>query len=488
MDTSQPRSKPAERQKIGDYLIGPTLGEGGFSTVKLGMHAITKERVALKILKNKHKMTDSIRKQVGREIAAMQQIDHVNCLKMKEVLWNATYTKKNGKKLDVILIVLELATGGELFEFLSYTGYFGEPLARTYMLQLLSGLSHCHNKGIAHRDLKPENLLMDDKFRLKIADFGFSNIVTTTQKVMYTECGTPGYMAPEMFLHKGYEGRVADIWSAGVILFIMLAGFPPFQRPSNSDWWFNKLSHGKNHLFWQAHCRNAVFSDSCKDLINKMLTPDPAKRITVTEMASHPWFKGSILSAEDFMKELTKRKAQVDVSKAREKERKRGEDIDLEGDAVMRGEGKNADSDALPQEVPSIAMGAYVYEKPTTSTSLDSSDGFDDIGSPSSPTKSKELQQLDTTVARYTRFNSAKKPDVIVQRIVEVVKANAGEVDEVGDAYRTDIQMKGVELVMEVFRTEKDGEYAVDFRRRKGDSSTARRIFADIRAQVPDLL
>lgn len=472
-----------ERQKIGSYLIGPTLGEGGFSTVKLGMHETTKERVALKILKNKHKMTDSIRKQVEREITAMTKIDHVNCLKMKEVLWNATYTKKNGKKLDVILIVLELATGGELFEFLSYTGYFGEPLARTYMLQLLSGLSHCHNKGIAHRDLKPENLLMDDKFRLKIADFGFSNIVTTTQKVMHTECGTPGYMAPEMFLHKGYDGRVADVWSSGVILFIMLAGFPPFQRPSNSDWWFNKLSHGKNHLFWQAHCRNAVFSDSCKDLINKMLATDPAKRITVSQMAEHPWFKGSVMSAEDFNRELVKRKSAVDAVKAREKERKRGEDIDVEGDAVMRGEGKNADSEALPQEVPSITMGAYVYDKPTTSPSLDG--GFDDDDG---ETRSKELQQLDTTVARYTRFRSTKAPDVIVQRVLDVVKASSGIAKEVDAAYRADVQMRGVELVVEVFKTEKDGDYVVDFRRRKGDSSTARRIFADIRAQVPDLL
>lgn len=478
----------SERQKIGNYLIGPTLGEGGFSTVKLGMHETTKERVALKILKNKHKMTESIRKQVEREITAMLKIDHINCLKMKEVLWNATYTKKNGKTLDVILIVLELATGGELFEFLSYTGYFGEPLARTYMLQLLSGLSHCHNKGIAHRDLKPENLLMDDKFRLKIADFGFSNIVTTTQKVMFTECGTPGYMAPEMFLHKGYDGCVADVWSAGVILFIMLAGFPPFQRPANSDWWFNKLANGKQHLFWQAHCRNAVFSDSCKDLINKMLATDPEKRITVAQMAEHAWFKGSIMTTEDFTRELTKRKSQVDAVKAREKERKRAEDepLDVDGDAIMRGEGKAAESEALPQEAPSMTMGAYVYDKPTIAVSLDD-DGFDAEDDDDAPS-SKQLNVLDTTVTRYTRFSSSKSPDSILKRVAEVVKANAGRVSQATNAHRADISIRGVDMVVEVFQTDKDGEYAVDFRRKKGDSSNARRIFTELRAQVPDLL
>lgn len=470
-----------DRQKIGSYLIGPTLGEGGFSTVKLGMHETTKERVALKILKNKHKMTDSIRKQVEREITAMSKIDHINCLKMKEVMWNATYTKKNGKKLDVILIVLELATGGELFEFLSYTGYFGESLARTYMLQLMSGLAHTHNKGIAHRDLKPENLLMDDKFRLKIADFGFSNIVSQTQKVMFTECGTPGYMAPEMFLHKGYDGRLADVWSAGVILFIMLAGFPPFQRPANSDWWFNKLANGKQHLFWQAHCRNAVFSDSCKDLINKMLATDPTKRITVAQMAEHPWFKGSVMTAEDFTRELTKRKSQVDAVKAREKERKQAEDIDMDGDAVMRGEGKAADGEALPSEVPSMAMGAYVYDKPTSALDLDG--GLDE-----GEATSKKLNVLDTTVTRYTRFNSSKNPDDIIKRVVEVIKANSGRASEASDAHRADISLRGVDMAVEVFQTEKDSEYVVDFRRKKGESATARRVFADVRAQVPDLL
>eukprot|EP00808_Paulinella_micropora_P019326 g9129.t1 len=449
-------------QKIGNYIIGPTLGEGGFSVVKLGTHESTGEKVALKILKNKHKMSDNARQQVERETMIM----------------------KKGKPMDVILIVLELATGGELFEFLSHTGYFSEPLARTYMKQLLSGLAHCHSKGIAHRDLKPENLLMDSNFNLKIADFGFANVITATQKAMFTECGTPGYMAPEMQLHTGYDGPTADIWSCGVILFILLAGFPPFQRPAMSDWWFNKLANGKQSLFWQAHCRNAKFSDSCKDLIERMLATDPKKRITLPELEKHEWLNGPTLQPQQFTLELTKRKKTVDSIKQREKERKAMDDmeVDGDGDAVMRGEGKaRADDDALPTELPTISMGAFVYDKPTVGASLESYD--EDESSP----QEKQIKKLDTTVTRYTRFPSTQNPATVISRITEVVKANGGRTAEAGDAYSVKIELRGITCVAEVFKGD-DGSLIVDFRKKQGESSKFRTLFADVRAQVPDLL
>jgi serine/threonine protein kinase len=125
---------------------------------------------------------------------------------------DATYVKKNGQKLEVILVVLELATGGELFDFLAFTGNFEESMARTYFHQLINGVGYCHSKGIAHRDLKPENLLLSSNFTLKLADFGFSNAFSNTERTMYTECGTPGYMAPEVFTRQGYDGIGADIW------------------------------------------------------------------------------------------------------------------------------------------------------------------------------------------------------------------------------------------------------------------------------------
>jgi len=316
--------KEKETSKLGPYIIKQTLGEGGFSKVKLGVHEKTGEKVALKMLKNKSKLTKPVRKQVEREIGAMTKIDHPNVLRMKEVDWDCTYTKKNGKQQNIILVVLELATGGELFEFLSYTGFFEESIARTYFHQLMSGVECCHSEGVVHRDLKPENLLLDDQFTLKIADFGFSNIVCSAHKLMFTECGTPGYMAPEMIRNpKGYDGMKADIWACGVILFIMLAGFPPFQKPDLSDWWFNKLVNGKHALFWQAHSRSAYFSDQTKDFLNKILNPDPEKRISIADMKKHPWWKGTTITNVALVSELQRRKNTVDTVKSKEKEKKK---------------------------------------------------------------------------------------------------------------------------------------------------------------------
>jgi len=124
-------------------------------------------------------------------------------------------------------------------------------------------MRHTHEKGICHRDLKPENLLLSGDFQLKIADFGLSSLGENedgTPLLLRTECGTRGYMAPEVLSGKPYDGKKADVWSAGVILFITLAGFPPFQMAANSDWWFQRIRHKQYSLFWEAHLRSATFS------------------------------------------------------------------------------------------------------------------------------------------------------------------------------------------------------------------------------------
>eukprot|EP00823_Brevimastigomonas_motovehiculus_P000169 TRINITY_DN10282_c0_g1_i1.p1 TRINITY_DN10282_c0_g1~~TRINITY_DN10282_c0_g1_i1.p1 ORF type:complete len:596 (-),score=171.02 TRINITY_DN10282_c0_g1_i1:150-1688(-) len=262
-------------------------------------------------------MSDSVTKQVKREIEALSKIQHKNVISLKHVDWNATYEQTSGEKIDIILTVLELASGGELFEFLSATGAFEETLARTYFKQLVSGLEYMQSKKIAHRDLKPDNLLFDENFVLKIADFGFAAAFkeNDTNMLMTTECGTPGYMAPEIFSSKGYNPMISDIWSCGVILFIMLAGFPPFQKPVMSDWWFNKLANNKHSLFWQAHSRNAFFSNDAMDFINKVLCVDPSKRMNFETMKKHPWFTGTTLTDTQLVSELTRRKSTIDEDK-----------------------------------------------------------------------------------------------------------------------------------------------------------------------------
>jgi serine/threonine protein kinase len=322
-------------RKLGKYIVGPTLGEGGYSKVKLGTHEVTGEKVALKILQRKaFSANSSERKQVEREIAAMKAIQHRNVIQLKFVDWDAQYEKKDGTKTDIILVVLELATGGELFEFLSFTGAFEEKIARTYFHQLIAGIGYCHSQGVVHRDLKPENLLMDQNFLLKLADFGFSRVFNpdgdAKEKVMQTECGTTGYMAPEMFRgfdrrKQGYDATATDVWACGVILFIMLAGFPPFQKPNASDWWFDKLMKKNFKAFWSAHCRSAKFSEEAKDLLIRILNPDPVARITVEGITKHDWYNDKTISESDLAENFGKKKKIIDAENRKLKSQKQQE-------------------------------------------------------------------------------------------------------------------------------------------------------------------
>jgi serine/threonine protein kinase len=465
-------------RKLGHYIVKETLGEGGFSKVKLGIHEKTGEKVALKLLKNKSKLTKPIRKQVEREIAAMSQIDHPNVLRMKEVDWECVYTKKNGKKQNVILIVLELATGGELFEFLSYTGFFEESIARTYFQQLMAGVEFCHAKGVVHRDLKPENLLLDEQFTLKLADFGFSNVVCAAHKLMFTECGTPGYMAPEMLKSKGYDGTKADIWACGVILFIMLAGFPPFQKPSPSDWWFNKLSNNKHALFWQAHSRSAYFSDQTKDFINKILNPDAEKRISITDMKKHPWWKGATITNASLIAELNRRKTTLDQVKNKEKEKKKKEKESLTSDVVMRGH-NDPTADDLPPSPPKFTFKHQVYEIPTHEVTKELD--FED-------TKEGKPLVLDSSVARYTRFPSTASAAKIVDRVSEVIHAMSGKT-AIKDNFKLKAQFGPITFVAQVF-TDPSSEknVVVDFRKKTGSGVEFRNLYQEIRAQLADIV
>jgi len=466
-------------RKLGPYIVKETLGEGGFSKVKLGIHEKTGEKVALKLLKNKSKLTKQARNQVEREVQSMTKIEHPNVLRMKEIDWECTWTKKNGKKQNVILIVLELATGGELFEFLSYTGFFEESIARTYFQQLMAGVDFCHSKGVAHRDLKPENLLLDDQFTLKLADFGFSNVVCVTHNLMFTECGTPGYMAPEVAKGKGYDGAKADIWACGVILFIMLAGFPPFQKPSNSDWWFNKLSNNKHALFWQAHSRSAYFSDQTKDFINKILNPDPEKRITIADMKKHPWWKGATITHTSLQAELNRRKATVDSVKNKEKEKKKKEKQSLQSDTVMRGDG-DPSTDDLPSSPPTFTFKHHVYDAPTRD--LTKQLDFQE--------ESKEGKPLvlDSSVARYTRFASSASPTTVVDRISEVIGTMGGKTAR-KDNFKLKSQFGALTFVAQVFADPVDEKNVVaDFRKKTGSAVEFRGLYQEIRAQLSDIV
>ncbi|GMI07869.1 hypothetical protein TrRE_jg5459, partial [Triparma retinervis] len=310
----------------GRYVVLETLGSGATGKVKLGIDTVTGEKVALKIMGRR---TNSKRQgeQIKREIAAMTTLVHPNVLALKHHVEDLPYPKSDGTFKECILLVIELASGGELFDFMMYTGAFSEPIARAYTSQLLSALVTCHANGIYHRDLKPENLLLDSNFMLKVADFGYSAIQGPKGGMLSTECGTRSYMAPEILSHLPYKGGSADVWSCGVVVFIMLTGNPPFQIAGKGDWWFNAISTGNVDRFWRAHMRSAPkLSDEAMDFIEQMLKPEPEERASLRQLLAHPWIGGGgVMSDEELEEEMGSRKRKVDEEKFRERTKKRME-------------------------------------------------------------------------------------------------------------------------------------------------------------------
>jgi serine/threonine protein kinase len=294
---------------------------------------------------------------------------------------------------------------------------------------------------------------------------------------MFTECGTPGYMAPEMLKSKGYDGTKADIWACGVILFIMLAGFPPFQKPSPSDWWFNKLSNNKHALFWQAHSRSAYFSDQTKDFINKILNPDAEKRISIADMKKHPWWKGATITNSSLIAELNRRKATLDSVKNKEKEKKKKEKESLQSDVVMRGHG-DPTTDDLPPSPPKFSFKHQIYDAPTyVAKSLD----FED-------SKEGKPLVLDASIVRYTRFASTAAPVKIVDRVSEVIQSMGGKT-AIKDHFKVKAQFGDVSFVSQVF-TDPSSEknVVVDFRKKSGSAVEFRSLYQEIRAQLSDIV
>ncbi|KAJ0024358.1 hypothetical protein Pint_08536 [Pistacia integerrima] len=254
-------------RKVGKYEVGRTIGEGTFAKVKFAQNTETGESVAMKILDRstiiKHKMAD----QIKREISIMKLVRHPNVVRLHEA-WDMhifIYVLASRTK---IYIILEFITGGELFDKIVHHGRLSEAEARQYFQQLIDGVDFCHSKGVYHRDLKPENLLLDSQGNLKISDFGLSALPEQGVSLLRTTCGTPNYVAPEVLSHKGYNGAVADVWSCGVILYVLMAGYLPFDELDLTT------------LYMGA-----------KSLIHRILDPNPGTRITIEQIRDDEWFK-----------------------------------------------------------------------------------------------------------------------------------------------------------------------------------------------------
>ncbi|CAF9943639.1 MAG: Protein kinase [Alectoria fallacina] len=274
---------PADRriaQQIGAYDVVRTLGEGSFGKVKLATHRFTKQEVALKIISRKKLISRDMAGRVEREIQYLQLLRHPHIIKLYTVITSPT---------DIIM-VLEYA-GGELFDYLVMHGKMAETKARRFFQQIVCAVEYCHRHKIVHRDLKPENLLLDSNLNVKIADFGLSNIMTDGN-FLKTSCGSPNYAAPEVISGKLYAGPEVDVWSCGVILYVLLVGRLPFDDDLIPAL-FKKIATG-------AYQTPPFVSSGAKHIIHKMLKVNPVQRISIPDIRQDPWFNEGL---EDYLKQ-----------------------------------------------------------------------------------------------------------------------------------------------------------------------------------------
>lgn len=258
-----------EQPHIGNYRLLKTIGKGNFAKVKLARHVLTGREVAVKII-DKTQLNPTSLQKLFREVRIMKILNHPNIVKLFEVI----ETEKT------LYLIMEYASGGEVFDYLVAHGRMKEKEARAKFRQIVSSVEYCHQKCIVHRDLKAENLLLDADMNIKIADFGFSNEFTIGSK-LDTFCGSPPYAAPELFQGKKYDGPEVDVWSLGVILYTLVSGSLPFDGQNLKEL-RERVLRGKYRIPF-------YMSTDCENLLKKLLVLNPAKRGSLEQIMKDRW-------------------------------------------------------------------------------------------------------------------------------------------------------------------------------------------------------
>ncbi|XP_078675703.1 MAP/microtubule affinity-regulating kinase 3-like isoform X37 [Branchiostoma floridae x Branchiostoma belcheri] len=263
------RSRNEEHPHIGKYRLLKTIGKGNFAKVKLARHVPTGKEVAIKII-DKTQLNPSSLQKLFREVRIMKMLNHPNIVKLFEVI----ETEKT------LYLVMEYASGGEVFDYLVAHGRMKEKEARAKFRQIVSAVQYCHQKRVVHRDLKAENLLLDSDMNIKIADFGFSNEFTPGNK-LDTFCGSPPYAAPELFQGKKYDGPEVDVWSLGVILYTLVSGSLPFDGQNLKEL-RERVLRGKYRIPF-------YMSTDCENLLKRFLVLNPLKRGSLEAIMRDRW-------------------------------------------------------------------------------------------------------------------------------------------------------------------------------------------------------
>ncbi|KAJ1394314.1 Serine/threonine-protein kinase, active site [Sesbania bispinosa] len=411
------------KRRVGKYDIGRTIGEGTFAKVKFARNSETGEPVALKILDKekvlKHKMAEQIR----REIATMKLIKHPNVVQLHEVMGSKTK----------IYIVLEFVTGGELFDKIVNHGRMGEKEARRYFQQLINAVDYCHSRGVYHRDLKPENLLLDVCGNLKVSDFGLSALSQQVRDdgLLHTTCGTPNYVAPEVLEDRGYDGATADLWSCGVILFVLLAGYLPFDD-SNLLNLYKKISAA------EFTCPPWI-SFSSRKLITRILDPNPMTRITIPEILHDEWFK------KDYKPPVFEEKRETNLD-------------DIE--AVF----KDSEAHLVTEKKEQQPTSMNAFELISMSKGLNLENLFD----------------IDQGFKRETRFTSKRPANEIINKIEEAAKPLGFDVQKKNYKMKLENVKAGrkgnLNVATEIFQVA-PSLHVVEVRKAKGDTLEFHKVF-----------
>uniref|UniRef100_A0A2P2JEQ4 non-specific serine/threonine protein kinase n=1 Tax=Rhizophora mucronata TaxID=61149 RepID=A0A2P2JEQ4_RHIMU len=397
----------AENALFGKYEIGRLLGCGGFAKVYHARNVRTGQSVAIKVINKKRITKPSMTSNIKREISIMRRLSHRRIVKLYEVL--ATKTK--------IYYVMEFVKGGELFAKIA-KGRFAEDLARKYFRQLISAVGYCHSRGVFHRDLKPENLLLDEHGDLKVSDFGLGAVTDQTRPnvLLHTLCGTPAYVAPEILENKGYDGAKVDVWSCGVILYVLTAGYLPFNDP-------NLMIMCKKIYTGEFRCPKWMSQD-LKRFICRLLDTNPNTRITVDEILRDPWF--------------------------------------MKGGGYKEINCYGEDSEPADREEPGGVSSLNAFDIISFSFGFDLSGLFDD-----------SYNAVDDG----ERFVSAEKPEKLVEKVKELAKAERLRVKKKKE-WGLEIEGKNGNFLIEVeVYLLTDGLVVVEAKRRGGDAGCYKEIW-----------
>eukprot|EP00300_Choanocystis_sp_HF-7_P024015 c25409_g1_i1.p1 GENE.c25409_g1_i1~~c25409_g1_i1.p1 ORF type:complete len:345 (+),score=90.54 c25409_g1_i1:46-1035(+) len=291
------------------YKLGKVLGKGGFAEVVHGVNIHTKQEVALKMIKMS--VFKENEQQTLAEVDVLRQMDHAGIVKVYEVL----YTPKH------FVIVMELLRGGELFDRIVSRDHYCEQDARIFCRQLLDAISYMHSRNVVHRDLKPENIIYansENDSPFKITDFGFAEIIKRGKKLT-ASCGTPEYVAPEILLGHRYNQTV-DMWSFGVIVYILLCGYPPFFSEDGTD---ESLFHMIETCAWDTSFSDpesswGEVSEDAKDFIRRILVLSTTERLSATEALQHPWLDLQV-TADTQNQQLSKTQTSLQAYRATRK-------------------------------------------------------------------------------------------------------------------------------------------------------------------------